>query len=214
VHDLARELLTAERHALCDTLVAVGPDAPTLCEGWRTLDLAAHLLVRETRPDSGPGLVVPGPLARWTERVRVRAKRRGYDDIVAALRGGPPGWFTIGPMAALNVTENWIHHEDVRRANGHGPRPADDRLEEVLWDGTRLSARMVGRRLHGAGLVLRTSDGRERVARDRGGEPVVTASGAPGELVLFLAGRKEAAEVMLDGEPEAVALVLAARFGV
>jgi uncharacterized protein (TIGR03085 family) len=212
VSDAALDLLRAERAALCDTLSALGPDAPTLCEGWRTLDLAAHLLVRETRPDSGPGLVVPGPFARWTEHVRVRAKRRGYDAIVAALRGGPPAWFRIGPMAALNVTENWIHHEDVRRANGHGPRPADPPLDDLLWDGTRLGARMVGRRLHGAGLVLRTPDGRERVSRDR--EPRVTATGAPGEIVLFLAGRKEAAEVSLDGEPEAVALVLATRFGV
>src|SRR5690606_24047731 len=36
----------AERHALADLLMAVGPDAPTLCAGWTTAHLAAHLVVR------------------------------------------------------------------------------------------------------------------------------------------------------------------------
>jgi uncharacterized protein (TIGR03083 family) len=39
-------LLRKERQALCDTLTELGPDAPTLCEGWTTADLAAHLMVR------------------------------------------------------------------------------------------------------------------------------------------------------------------------
>ena len=54
----ATTLARAERHALCDLLIEVGPDAPTLCEGWSTFDLAAHLVVRERRPDRGPGLVI------------------------------------------------------------------------------------------------------------------------------------------------------------
>ena len=41
-----------ERIALCDLLDETGPEAPTLCEGWRTLDLAAHLVLREHRPDA------------------------------------------------------------------------------------------------------------------------------------------------------------------
>src|SRR5262245_9679824 len=39
-----------ERAALCDLLDRVGPDRPTLCEGWTTNDLAAHLWVRESDP--------------------------------------------------------------------------------------------------------------------------------------------------------------------
>jgi hypothetical protein len=45
-------------------------------------------------------------------------------------------------------------------------------------------------------------------------EPKVTLTGEPGELLLFMSGRKEAAVVELDGPPEAVALVIAARFGI
>src|SRR5882762_622635 len=36
-----------ERRELCDLFLELGPDAPTLCEGWTTLDLAAHLVLRE-----------------------------------------------------------------------------------------------------------------------------------------------------------------------
>jgi hypothetical protein len=39
-------------------------------------------------------------------------------------------------------------------------------------------------------------------------------TGAPGEIVLYLSGRKEAAVVELDGPSEAVALVIAAKLGI
>ncbi len=44
-----------ERLLLADLLETAGPDAPTLCEGWRTRDLAAHVVVRERRPDAAGG---------------------------------------------------------------------------------------------------------------------------------------------------------------
>ena len=51
-----------ERAALCDLPDKVGPEAPTLCEGWTTHDLAAHLWIRETDP-LGAGGIVAKPLA-------------------------------------------------------------------------------------------------------------------------------------------------------
>ncbi len=45
-----------ERRALCALLDETGPDAPTLCEGWTTGDLAAHLVLRERRPDAAAGV--------------------------------------------------------------------------------------------------------------------------------------------------------------
>ena len=62
-------LAQKERNTLCDLFVERGSKSPTLCEGWLTADLAAHLVVRERRPDSGPGLVWP-PLAGYTDKVR------------------------------------------------------------------------------------------------------------------------------------------------
>ena len=46
-----------ERDALVELVRAVGPDAPTLCEGWTTRDLLAHtalpVLVVRQRTTSG-----------------------------------------------------------------------------------------------------------------------------------------------------------------
>jgi uncharacterized protein (TIGR03083 family) len=36
-----------ERVLFADLLARVGPDEPTLCAGWTTRDLAAHIVVRE-----------------------------------------------------------------------------------------------------------------------------------------------------------------------
>jgi uncharacterized protein (TIGR03083 family) len=59
----------AERLALGTLLAETGPDAPTLCAGWTTGDLVAHLVIRERRLDAGPGVVVPA-LSGYTERVQ------------------------------------------------------------------------------------------------------------------------------------------------
>src|SRR5689334_9042684 len=89
-----------ERSALCATLDAVGPDAPTLDEGWTARDLAAHLVLRETRLDASLGIVV-APLAGWTERVQAGIARTAWPQLVARLRSGPPRWspYALEPVA-------------------------------------------------------------------------------------------------------------------
>jgi uncharacterized protein (TIGR03085 family) len=204
--------LLAERAALCDTLERLGPDAPTLCEGWKTLDLAAHLVAREARADAALGLVLPGPFARHLQHVMDRYKARGYDTLVRMLRSGPPLMHRVGPLAAANVNENFVHHEDVRRASGEPQRELEPDMEAILWRLLGFGARLARRKLKGAALTLRTPDGRERVVSSAG--PLVVLTGPIGELTLFMAGRKEAAQVSREGEPAAVAIVLAADFGV
>ena len=49
----------AERAALCDLLDELGPDAPTLCPGWDTRDLATHLFVRDREPKAWAGIAIP-----------------------------------------------------------------------------------------------------------------------------------------------------------
>jgi uncharacterized protein (TIGR03085 family) len=208
----ATELLQAERAALCDTFEAVGPDAPTLDEGWAAVDLAAHLVVREHRPDALPGIVAGGPFAGHTRRLMERAKTRGYDALIATLRSGPPFLFRVGPSAVANFNENWIHHEDLRRPRGDEPRPSDPAVDDLLWRVLAMGSRIAGMRLRGTALVLETPDGRSR-AVGRGKE-TVTIQGAPGEIVLFLSGRKSAARVDLTGPPDAVARVQAAKLGI
>ena len=72
----ATQVLLTERAALCDTLEKFGADAPTLCEGWTTLDLAAHLVAREARSDAAAGLVVPF-LALHLQKVMDQYKAKG-----------------------------------------------------------------------------------------------------------------------------------------
>ena len=85
----APSLAQQERATICDLFAELGPEAPTLCEGWTTADLAAHLVVREHRPDSGPGIVWPR-LAGYTDKVR----HRGAGPV--QLRGARRDWFAPG----------------------------------------------------------------------------------------------------------------------
>ena len=62
------------------------------------------------------------------------------------------------------------------------------------------------------GIVL-AADGREPM-RLRKGPPVVTISGPIGECVLYVYGRKDVAQVTLDGPDDAIAAVAAAPFGI
>jgi uncharacterized protein (TIGR03085 family) len=185
-----------ERENLCDLLVDVGPDAPTLCAGWVTADLAAHLVVRERRPDSGPGLVWPA-LADHTERVRRgRRDRTAWPDLVATVRRGPP--LLLRPFdGAMNTVEFFIHLEDVRRAQpGWEPRSLPPELAGALW--ARLGAGGMAKKI-GATIAL-TSPG--RATKESGSGPRLVVAGDPGELTMFAAGRQGASRVEMSGDAD------------
>jgi uncharacterized protein (TIGR03085 family) len=204
-----------ERAQLCDLFTDLGAEAPTLLAPWTTLDLAAHLLVREHDPLAGPGLVLPGAWGRLAERRRAALAVSGFDELVATIRSGPPpGFFRIDWVRRLaNLTEFFVHHEDVRRANGCGPRATNlPGLEEALWANAGRAPWLLARRLRGVGLLLQW-EGTSRSVRARRGRPVVRLTGRPGEVLLYLFGRREAAQVELSGPAEAVDAVRRARFG-
>ena len=78
-----------ERHALVDTMRAVGPDAPTLCGDWTTRDLAAHLVVRERRLDATPGITISA-LAGYTAHVQHQVtKSTDWDELLDKVASGP-----------------------------------------------------------------------------------------------------------------------------
>jgi uncharacterized protein (TIGR03085 family) len=202
----------SERQALCALLEDKGPLAPTLCEGWATADLAAHLYVRERRPYAAVGMVVP-TLAGLTQAAMDSAKRSlGYDGLIRRIRSGPPP--LLRPLdEQVNLFEYFVHHEDVRRAGDSGESTREDpKLDDALFAALRRGARLLARKVRGAGLEL-ASPGRGSVVAHRG-EPTVTMSGSPQELVLYLFGRSSVAKVELDGPAAAVAAVEEARFGV
>lgn len=209
---LARE----ERAQLCDLLEQVGPDAPTLCEGWDAKDLTAHLVVREGRPDASLGIIV-GPLAAWTERVQNGAASEPFDKLVRLLRHGPPIWSAFRlPLVdgQANTVEFFVHLEDVRRAQpGWEPRELSGELTEFLWDRLRSSGRMLFGKVK-CGVQLQRTDvpGAEPV-KVRNGEPVVTLVGDPAELTMLSFGRKEH-RARIEGDQVAVAAFSAAKLGV
>jgi uncharacterized protein (TIGR03085 family) len=184
---------------MADLLDGTGPGAPTCCEGWTTAHLAAHVVVRDRRPDAFAGFGLErvsahNPLTRWSHRLEDRLRTgTPYAGIVARLRTGPPVWSPLRLPAVdrlLNTAELAIHHEDVRRAQpGWQPRslPATD--QDSLWATAKGFARLARRP-----LLLRRSDASAVEHRVGSGAPR-TVTGEPLELLLWLSGRREVARV-------------------
>lgn len=203
-----------ERAELCDLFVRLGPEAPTLCEGWATLDLAAHLVVRETDPRSGLAILGGARFTALGERLMDGARDQGYERLVERLRGGPPllPWRLPGLRSMLNTNEWFVHHEDVRRPNGGEPRHDRPDLDAALWSMVRRTSRLMLRRVRGTGVALAAPGFGEVIARGAG--PSVRVLGGPQELVLFLNGRRSAARVEITGPDDAVAALAAAPLGI
>lgn len=202
-----------ERAALCDLLDSLGPDAPTLCEGWDTRDLATHLLVRDRKPAAWAGIAVPR-LARLAEGAMAGEAGRPYGEIVAAVRGGAPKWSPLGMPGvkdAVNLLEYVVHHEDVRRAQpGWGPRAVPATLADQVWSALKVSGRLQLRSAPDGVTLRRAGSGAEIAAKK--GPLTVTALGDPVELALFVTGRQRAARVDLSGDDAAVARLQATAF--
>ena len=186
-----------ERAELADLFEKLGPEAPTCCAGWTTAHLAAHLVVRDRRPDAliGFGLEkVSGRLAAHAHELESRLRESTpYAGVVDRVRSGPPAW---SPLAwpggrRFNVSEFAIHHEDVRRAQpGWSPRSLPRADQDSLWTAAGVFALAAARR---GGVVLRRTDvpGVEK----RVGSGARTVAGEPMELLLWAAGRRDVARV-------------------
>jgi uncharacterized protein (TIGR03085 family) len=198
---------SAARAQLAQALTDAGPDAPTLCEGWQSRHLAAHLVLREHSPVAGAGLVVPA-LAGHTEReiealAETARSADGYRALVARVAKEPAAW---SPMSwageQINLVEYFVHGEDVRRGAGPVPPLAlAAEHSEALWRALTRSARLFYRRVP-IGVILVRPDGvRRAVRRAPGGHGTVVIRGDVGELLLHAFGRGAAAHVVGEGEP-------------
>ena len=214
----------AERHALANALTQAGPGAATLCAGWTTNDLAAHLVVRELRPDAIPGRMLPqrNPLHRWTTRVERNYANQDFDQLVHTFRTGPHrlSWASLPGMdARLNLLEHVVHCEDVRRAVAEWePRDLPLVRQRAVWAAICQTGRMLLRRSP-VPVTFTTVDGAtSQIVAGTGGSsnargtlPGVVVTGAPVELALYAFGRGEHTEVELDGPPDALTLFRAVR---
>ena len=192
-------LAARERASLADLLEELGPDASTCCAGWTTAHLAAHVVVRDSRPDAMPGLGVErfwpaNPLSRWSHSLEDRTRTgTPFRELVGRVRSGPPAWSPVRLPAVdrlLNGSEFVIHHEDVRRAQpGWAPRALPVRDQDELWGLVKGFARLAKKP-----LVLRRSDATGIEHRVGSGTPR-TVTGEPLELLLWLSGRRDVARV-------------------
>ena len=202
----------AERRQLADLLQDAGPDQPTVNAGWTTRDLAAHLVVRDRRPDAMIGVLIP-PLAGHGEHVRLAKAAQPYSEIIQEVRT-PPWWSPVSnPLVdeLSNTVEFFIHHEDVRRAApGFTRRALEAGEQKALWNATRLTARLALRKVGFPVQVVAPGFGTLRIGD---GEPRVTVTGEPGELALFVSGRQRVAEVEITGDPAAAAKLTTAKIG-
>jgi len=204
----------AERTALCDLFDALGPDATTLCEGWSTYDLAAHLAVRDRNYLAAPGYLLSS-LADHTARIeREYRAAHSYPECVQVVRHGPPAWGPVGmPVVreSANLLEYVIHHEDVRRAqDGWQPREVAPQLANAVWARLRLVGRLLFRKAP-VGVRMQRNGGEP--TRVRSGAPEVTVRGEPIELALLGYNRRAVARVEFEGDADAVNRLRLSRLG-
>lgn len=191
-------LATRQRALLCDLFLELGPFAPTLCEGWKTQDLAAHLWIREHKPLSLLG-VASERFSDLTKRIQMEALHtHGFPELVERLR--KPSLLMRPMDSVVNGAEYFIHHMDVLRANDRdqqiSPRDENSLRKPLKMFATRAA------KSYGDRLVIDTNDGKQ-LELGQGTRPVHLV-GKPSEALLFVAGRTDHAKVDIIGEPDAV----------
>lgn len=206
-------LARRERTALCDLVLALGADAPTLCGDWNAQQLVAHLLVRERSPIGAAGILIK-PLAGLTDREMARLDRQDLEQLVARLRTPRLTPVAIGPIDSVtNTLEFFVHHEDVRRAQpAWRRRSLSESDQDTLWRFLKLAGRGLVRSC-GVPVGVKRSDADQHATLRSGDDPAII-KGLPSELVMFCYGRAEHRGLAFSGPADRVARLKAARLGV
>ena len=195
----------SERQGLVETLKALGPDAPTLCEGWMTKHLLAHLIMRETEPVNASGILLKGRQKQTQNRLEELSTH--FESNLSKLKSGPPLW---NPMRYLdkwvNALEMLIHHEDVLRAQPNWQRRkfTDSETKELDF-----LLKIAPRFLVRGAKVLPTL-----VVGDLPTTGRIILRGDQVDLLLFLAGRQSASTVSIEGDESDVADFMKSSFGI
>lgn len=203
---VSRTVLHAERRAFRTTLDEVGPDAPTWCPPWTAADMAAHVVSGEIAGGTmsyvprhlvargvriGSGAVVN----RSRDLLLHRLRRKGFDWALDRLDAPPPRLLSRGRPGLVTFFETWVHHEDVRRANGMGPDPV--RESPALQACLAFAFRYQRKPLGGYAVEVATPDGESILFG--AGEPAVTLRGPLADALLWLVGRPAGVAVEVVG---------------
>lgn len=197
------ELLFDQRRQLCELLENKGPAFPTLNPTWKTLDLAAHLVLRETNPLAVPGIILGGPFGYYTQLAMQNLKETKYEDLVAKLRVGPPALLSVYGLSLINLVENWIHTQDILRVDiNFVPPTLDKSLYSQLWKAAIGLGILFS--LKSKTIALEIADLEGNYKKLRNGSDAVTLKGDPQELVLYFSGRKQVAQIEILGPNDEV----------
>ncbi|WGH91234.1 TIGR03085 family metal-binding protein [Auritidibacter ignavus] len=212
----ADDFVAASRDALVSALLAAGPDQPTLCEGWQTQHLVAHLHLRESSPLAAGLLFAP-----LSEKLHERTMELGdqctsvaeYHRLVEQFARGPkPGQkpstarkvattfrrtFAGKRLAEVsNLLEFFVHTEDIRRAqNRWAPRKLAQDYASALFEQLSHTAKWQYKK-SSVGVALVRSNGERIVAKN--GSEFTYITGPAGELVMHAFGRTDHALVLID----------------
>jgi uncharacterized protein (TIGR03085 family) len=205
-------LAKRERLAISQLLRKLGPEAPTLCEGWNSFDLLVHLVSRETRPDAAIGLVVPA-LSSYTSKVAQDIKSRGFENLITEFEHGPKrtSFFALPGVDNLaNSFEFLIHHEDLLRGQpDYSPRTLDEDDKKLIWKRFTQSGKLLMRKAK-VGIIAQSDQGTYTI---KSGNSCVTMKGEVIDLLLFAYGRKAHVNIEFEGEESAIRILKETKFG-
>jgi uncharacterized protein (TIGR03085 family) len=204
---MSESLARTERLGLVEVFRSLGPSAPTLCEGWRTADLLAHLVLRERKPVAALGILVPSLSAR-TEQLTLELAS-DFEANIRLFESGPPSWNPMRYLDALvNGSEMLIHHEDVLRA-------------QPEWKPRVLSAQaqQEARRILRGAAQLMTRGAKVKVRPDPAGALTpangeVVIRGDEVDILLRISGRSTNVHVTILGSAHDVQLFENSRLGI
>jgi uncharacterized protein (TIGR03085 family) len=172
--------------------------------------MAAHVYVRERRPDAALGVLPLGPVSRYTDRVMESVlEAQGYEGLLRKLREPAPILRVLHIDEAINSVEFFIHTEDVRRPNNMPDRELPDEFERKIAGRLKQQGRLSFRRA-GARVRLVPTVGEPA---EFGKGPVVEVHGKPSELMLLAFNRKADAKVEYTGDPAGIEALKKARLG-
>lgn len=167
--------------------------AKSLCKGWSIEDVAAHIIVREGL--IGPiGIVIPKLHKLHDNRVK-KLETKGHKAIIKELKKYP--WYM---PAAVNIAEYYIHCEDMLRGELKMIRPAPDKEEsQILWKALQGLVKIRKDLVADLGSVQieNTQTGAVITLENKHSEEDTIIAGLPGELLLFVYGRRDAAKVKI-----------------
>lgn len=204
-----------ERTRLIDRLAEVGPDAPTLCEGWQARDLLMHLIKREIIPHAVVGSWMPTRIGEAASEKLAHVEDASWEELLDIFTSGRQSLspLRIGAIDSfVNTLEYVIHTEDINRAQTPPIEEAysDDEQKHIFARLGAMAQVIFARSPVTVRLNAGTFGTKEMFISKRN-DSAVTITGEPIELALFCFGRDDAATVGFEGDESDIEAMKASR---